>query len=222
MVVGRLDGRFAFVPSTEGLSALHVILVEDACRLPDPPDGASNFASSSSPAGEGGPRLSGRLKAALAAERRRVPHPAEAADGRLAAAQQGVLVAADRATAGKATKPSRFHHGIKGAAALVVQKQGSPLGCSYPQLLRRLGHVGAAAAIVGSVPGEDVTEMQCRWVQIPPWRAVLTRISLGTDALHTARDKDSLYSPVGWRDRLSRRCVWRQQCAAVIVQGQGV
>jgi hypothetical protein len=151
LVGARLDGRFAFVPSPEGLSGLRVVVVRDACSLPGPPEKV--LPSSGSSAGRNRSRgsMTPGMAAALAAERRFTTGQAGVVGSGAAAMPQ----LPPGAAAGDAQS-------IRGMAALVVQEEGAPLECSYPQLLRKLGHAGAAAAIIGSVPGSDVTEIQCR------------------------------------------------------------
>jgi hypothetical protein len=155
-VGARLDGRFAFVPSPEGLSGLRVVVVKDACSLPGPPETAA--ASSGASAGRDGSRgsMTPGMAAALAAVRRPAAELAGAVGSRAAVALQLPPGAAAGSEAAGGVLS------IRGMAALVLQEEGSPLECSYPQLLRKLGHAGAAAAIIGSVPGSDVTEIQCR------------------------------------------------------------
>jgi hypothetical protein len=96
------------------------------------------------------------MAAAMMAQRHPAAGHAAAAHERAAAMPQRGLKAA------AVSAESEGDGSIMGTAALVVQNQESPLDCSYPQLLRKLGHAGAAAAIIGSVPGSDVTEIQCR------------------------------------------------------------
>ena len=152
LLTERLDGRFAYIPSPEGLSNLRVWPVRDACELPDPkPDAADSpmsFVGGGVGSG-GGAGVSAVLAAALAAER---GSPANALN---LAADPGDPVA-------DAVAVTRHKdRGIKGAAALVVPQHDGRLGCSYPVLLRKLVAAGAAAAIIGSYAGEDVTEMHC-------------------------------------------------------------
>lgn len=158
LVTGRLDGRFGFVPSPEGGAGLRVVPVHDACALPDPPSPAAAARTTAAVGGEF--RISGVLAAALAAGRRSAAAQAE----RVA----GAAFAADAMAA--LTFPGGVDPKINGTAALVVQRgeaaaqgvlQGG-LSCSYPALLQKLAYAGAAAAIVGSPPGQDVTEIQCR------------------------------------------------------------
>ena len=152
----RLDGRFAFVPSPEGLSGLRVVVVKDACSLPGPPEKV--LPSSGSSAGRNGSRgsMTPGMAAALAAERSLAAGQAGASGSVAAVTPQLPPPAAAGRDAAK------YDNSIRGMAALVVQEQGAPLECPYPQLLRKLGHAGASAAIIGSVPGSDVTEIQCR------------------------------------------------------------
>jgi hypothetical protein len=153
-VGGRLDGRFAFVPSPEGLSGLRVVVVKDACSLPGPPETALPSGGSAARKSRGS--MTPGMAAALALERWPAVGQAGAVGSGAAVVPQSLPEsAAGREAAGGAQS-------ISGMAALVVQEEGSPLECSYPQLLRKLGHAGAAAAIIGSVPGSDVTEIQCR------------------------------------------------------------
>lgn len=65
-MTGRLDGRFAYIPSPEGLVGLRVYPVADACSLPDPPKAAGG---ASATAASGGSDGAATLAAALAAER---------------------------------------------------------------------------------------------------------------------------------------------------------
>lgn len=178
LVTGRLDGRFAYIPSPEGLVGLRVFLVEDACSLPDPPKTGRGAAAEAG----GGSAAASALAAALATERRLASPRDEAVAGADSAgefasftmvrasgkdtqhacsngAEQRLVVATGASAAGAL---SHKHKGVKGAAALVVPPRGgSPLACSYPSLLRKLAAAGATAAIIGGPPGGDVTEMHC-------------------------------------------------------------
>lgn len=150
----RLDGRFAFVPSPEGLSGLRVVVVKDACSLPGPPETA--LPSSTPAARKSRGSMTPGMAAALAAVRRSAAGQAGSTGSGAEVMPQLLPEGAESSTAAQGA------HSIAGMAALVVQEEGAPLECSYPQLLRKLGHAGAAAAIIGSVPGSDVTEIQCR------------------------------------------------------------
>ena len=150
----RLDGRFAYVPSPEGLSGLHVVVVKDACSLPGPPESALPGSTPAASRSRGS--MTPGIAAALWAERRFTTGRAGVnVSGAAVTSQLPAEVAPGSTAAGGAQS-------IRGMAALVVQEEGAPLECSYPQLLRKLGHAGAAAAIIGSVPGSDVTEILCR------------------------------------------------------------
>lgn len=161
LFTGRLDGRFGFVPSPEGGTGLRISPVHDACALPDPPSPVAAADVVTTVGSEF--RISTVLAAALESGRRSPVSQAEAAAGAAAA-----TFAADALAAVAA--PGAIDPEINGTAALVVQRghaamqgvvQGG-LSCSYPALLQKLAYAGAAAAVVGSPPGQDVTEIQCR------------------------------------------------------------